>query len=498
MSLLASVIIAHKCRSTHHRIAMDALSLLSGSDAERWRGFFLAQHDAFLKGAKAPDTTFKDFKNHVCHVGDGYWGGAPATAQRWYGEAVERLRAKQWADGAYALGVLSHYYADPVQPFHTGQTEEEGDIHRAVEWSIAKSYDVLKERLITQRGGYPAIALPTGPEWVADMVRNGAEASNPSYDLFIDHYDVDAGVKDPPAGLDDAMRDAIADLIGHATVGVAHLIDRARAEAGVTPPAYNLTVRGYLASVDIPVRWITRKMADAGEARTVKAMYDELQTTGRVEKTLSDDDTEVRALHAKEVLKVDLETLRARPKRKTGAKHGAPETPRARAHKPAATPARDATPAPASTTRRRRGPRLAPSDPIVDAPSIGPKTAARLNAVGVETVADLLALNTAEAAAALNVRHIKAETLEEWRDQARLVCTVPGLAGHDAQILTAVDVRTAAALAEQNAETLYVRADAFAASKPGQRIVRSGCEPTPDEVKGWIAAAREAKTVTAA
>ena len=38
---------------------------------------------------------------------------------------------------------------------------------------------------------------------------------------------------------------------------------------------------------------------------------------------------------------------------------------------------------------------LEPSDPVVDAPSIGPKTAERLQAVGLKTVADLLAADCA-------------------------------------------------------------------------------------------------------
>ena len=97
-----------------------------------------------LNGAKAPDTDFKDFKNHVLHVSDNNWGGAPRAAKVWYNHAVDALSAKRWSDAAYALGVMSHYYADPIQPFHTGQTEEEGAMHRALEWSIAKSRGVLK------------------------------------------------------------------------------------------------------------------------------------------------------------------------------------------------------------------------------------------------------------------------------------------------------------------------------------------------------------------
>lgn len=76
MTLLERVIRAHRCRSTHHFIAFDALSLIEGPEAEGWKSLMLVHHEHLLKGAKAPDDTFKDFKNHVLHVGEGEWRGA--------------------------------------------------------------------------------------------------------------------------------------------------------------------------------------------------------------------------------------------------------------------------------------------------------------------------------------------------------------------------------------------------------------------------------------
>ena len=74
-SLLHRVIVAHRCRSTHHHIAINALNLISYDRADQWRDLFLVKHEKLLEGAKAPDAVFKDFKNHVLHVGDGDWGG---------------------------------------------------------------------------------------------------------------------------------------------------------------------------------------------------------------------------------------------------------------------------------------------------------------------------------------------------------------------------------------------------------------------------------------
>ena len=210
MNLLELVIIAHRCRSTHHFIAFDALQLLKGKDAGDWKNLLLKHHTQLLKGAKAPDAEFRDFQNHVLHVEDGEWGGARDAAMEWYGKAVEALREKKWSKAAYALGVLTHYYADPIQPFHTAQSEEEGAIHRALEWSIAKSRDTIKA-LIDLRG-YPHVHAGTETGFVADMVLAGAKYSNPHYQTFIDHYDLHKGVANPPEGLDQTLLDIIADL----------------------------------------------------------------------------------------------------------------------------------------------------------------------------------------------------------------------------------------------------------------------------------------------
>ncbi|MCA8901533.1 MAG: DUF4332 domain-containing protein [Hyphomonas sp.] len=323
MSLLERVVRAHRCRSTHHFIALDALSLLSGKDGDAWKSVFLVHHEHLLAGAKAPDQKFKDFKNHVCHVNEGQWGGARDKAMEWYARSVELLRAKKWSKAAYALGVLSHYYADPIQPFHTGQTEEEGVIHRAVEWSIAKSRDDI-DALIAANG-YPEIDVPDGPAFVADMVLEGATLANIHYDTFLDHYDFDRGVAHPPAGLDDTLREAIAELVAYATAGFAELILKAVEEAAVAPPKVHLTLQGYIETLDIPLRWITAKMADAADRSLVEKMYREFQKTGKVVKTLPDDDKLIRKLHAKQVLRVPLKELDAQEIAPLGTKHVRPE-----------------------------------------------------------------------------------------------------------------------------------------------------------------------------
>ncbi|MEM1152167.1 MAG: zinc dependent phospholipase C family protein, partial [Pseudomonadota bacterium] len=320
---LHTLISAHFCRSTHHHIVMDALQRLGGPDADAWRRLLLHEHTALLKGAKAPDTTFKDFKNHVLHVGgDAEWGGARGAATEWYNTAVEALAAKKWRAGAYALGVLSHYFTDPIQPFHTGQTEAEGAVHRALEWSVFKARPELKARMDAL--GARAVRGGDDTNFVSDMVGAGARISHRHYDTFLDHYDLDAGTRSPEAGLDDALLDATAELLAYAVAGVAHLFERAFAEAGVAPKPVRLSFDVVLAEIGKPLRVVLSKIEDANTRRAVSAAYAEYQNTGKVIRRLSKDDATIRALHAREVREIELEALDAEAPAPVGTRHGQP------------------------------------------------------------------------------------------------------------------------------------------------------------------------------
>lgn len=629
MNLLELVIIAHRCRSTHHFIAFDALQLLQGKDAGDWKNLLLKHHTALLKGAKAPDAEFRDFQNHVLHVEDGEWGGARDAAMEWYGKAVEALREKKWSKAAYALGVLTHYYADPIQPFHTAQTEEEGAIHRAVEWSIAKSRDTIKA-LIDLRG-YPKVHAGTETGFVADMVLAGAKYSNPHYQTFIDHYDLHKGVANPPEGLDQTMLDILADLVGYATAGVAVLFERAFAEAGVKPQKVDLDLPGYFAALDIPIRRITKRMGDAKDRKTVEAMYEEFVETGKVVKTLPADDKKIRALHCKHILRKPLEWLDAMPIRPIGTKHVAlPKHPQPVEYQlkvvpvpvngvdapaqiertptvapdpevfdapteevedvveaveevaaepeeivaandaeiveaepevePAVEAVEEVEPEPEIETvaepveaeiaeetieeepeveaveaeiepedvvepsaaeamlaelnaketvsqpkevadadldsdeSEERSNVLSLDSPVVDAPSIGPKTASRLEKVDVVTIGDLLNADPAETAQALNVRYIKTDTLLDWQDQTRLMVEAPGLRVLDSQILVGAGIRSVEDLAKASATTVLSAATSFLDTPKGARVLWGGENSVDkDEVRNWIDLAKSAR-----
>ncbi len=138
-----------------------------------------------------------------------------------------------------------------------------------------------------------------------------------------------------------------------------------------------------------------------------------------------------------------------------------------------------------STTEPRRF-FLELSDPIVDAPSIGPKTAERFHAIGANTVVDLLDLDPDEAAEKINYRRISSELIQQWQLQTQLVCRVPNLRGHDAQILVACGFIDPAQVAEAEPRQLHDKVKRFVRTGEGKRILRNGKKPDLAEVTAWI------------
>ncbi len=547
-------------------MALDALRFLSGPDIEKWRRLFLKQHVPYLQGAKEPDTKFRDFQNHVVHVEQNNWGGAAKSAELWFERAVTQLRRGDWVNGVYAAGILSHYYTDPIQPFHTGQSQAEQNIHRAAEWSITKSYADLWA--IAERDNFFVdVEVPAGSQWLREMVHAGAATSHPYYDELIEHYDFAAGSKNPPKGLDDHSRRILARLIAYAVVGFSRILGRLIREASVTPPDVNLTLETVVSTINVPVAYVVKQIADRQERAQVKAMFDEYQRTGRVSETLDEDSRTIQRLVAerdgtqqaasqqqqprREALAPSLSPARSssqRPSLSPAATsslldrasdaivtHSASSAPDAQssqteslaAESPSPLPkladdlaaavaslapkARESepineSPVPVSTTAaddepmpvveqkpaREAAPRtyLSPTNDIVDAPSIGPKMAERFYACGLNTVRDLLTADPDRACVALNIKQLTPDLFRIWQSQAQLCCDIPGLRGHDAQILVACGYRTVEAIAAADHDALTKAAIAIVSSPAGQRVLRGSNPPDADEVAFWIQSAQ--------
>ncbi len=541
MSALFRIVYAAHANGTHHKLALDALRHMQRGDADAWQRMFLKHVGLYLEGSKAPDVSFKDFKNHVLHVGDNYWGGAPEKVESWYGHLVTALSEQRWPDAAYAAGVLSHYYTDPIHPFHTGQTEAESSIHRAVEWSINRSYNELRA-LGERRFGNLDVVIPEGAHWLREMVCDGAEFSHRYYEKLIAHYDIHAGTTRPETGLDDISKACVAELLIYATDGFGHILDRAIADAGVAAPEVNLTIETVVAALNIPSKWIEKKLSNDADKAIVRAMYDELRATGKVEHALPEDDRIIRDLHAREVLApkiAEREAIRAarvpngdpadmqrrteaaaaasRPippaARASDAATGAPVVSNVRTRSPVQTPAKlvDANPPIATSppparlvnviasTQLSSQPDddsrktyLSPKDDLDAAPSIGPRMAEAFAALGIHTVGDFLGQNPIDMADLLDDRRFDSETLTDWQDQAHLVIDVPGLRGTHAQLLVGAGYRTAEAVAEADPVELSANILTFATTSDGRRILRDGNPPDIEKIKDWVSAARVA------
>ncbi|QDT45336.1 Pathogenicity locus [Gimesia alba] len=141
---------------------------------------------------------------------------------------------------------------------------------------------------------------------------------------------------------------------------------------------------------------------------------------------------------------------------------------------------------------------LGRSMPVEEAPSIGPKTAHRLEKIGIFTVNDLLECNPEFISRKLKVRHIKEQTIRLWKKQTKLVCCIPGLRGHDAQILVACGFYEPETIARSSPQKLFEKVKSFIKTNQGQQILRNGKEPDFQEVSDWISWSQQARKLRAA
>jgi predicted flap endonuclease-1-like 5' DNA nuclease len=511
MSLLFRIMFAAHGRGTHHKLALHALQRLAGAERDGWQRLFLVNAEAYALGAKKPDDEFKDFKNHVLHPRDGYWGGAVDSARTWYATLVTHLKASAWNEAVMAAGVLSHYLSDPLHPFHTGQSDAENSIHRACEWSINRSYDALYAAGVAAS---PAAVrrLPRDPNWLARIQCESADLSNAHYERLIAHYDLTRGIADPPTGLDATARKLCSELLVTAAATIAAVLDHAIDEAGVHPPSVNVALPAILATLRIPQNQFLKRFENAAERSAIQAIYDELRATGAVIETLPLENRTIRDLYAAEVsaLKPKPDAVKlfplpaeavaytlpaARPKTAAEPRNQIVDTPVTQGAAPQESTTRAAPAietALAGKTSTERGPRLTTDSDVVDAPSIGPKTAERLNVHGIRTIGDLLRADAAALAKALDQRHIMTSTIRDWQDQTRLVLAVPSLTGTAAQLFIGAGFRTPEALAAADPTSVNAAVLAFVASAEGRRILRDGNVPDAGKIEAWHARARAA------
>jgi hypothetical protein len=333
MSLLLSLIFRNVCRTTHERLAVDALRHLRCADAERWSDLFLSHWQEYLAGSEAPDGRFKDFQNHVLHVEEGNWGGAIQEARRWYGRVVDALRRREWSEAVFAAGALGHYFADPFMPLNTARTDEDTKVRQPLEWSIRRSYGHMQQIIEHDHGGYPQLETTRGDDWLERMILTGAELAHPHYQPLIQHYDLERALINPLSGMDQDCRDRIAQCLGHAVIGVARVLERAIEEAEVEPPQVETTIQGFFVALSSPFRRVAHYAIGLNERMAIEAIHDEALRSGKVTKNLAEEHREIRRLHAEQVLHKSLFELDQQPPSMTGTLHGSGAAERHHSHR---------------------------------------------------------------------------------------------------------------------------------------------------------------------
>jgi len=138
------------------------------------------------------------------------------------------------------------------------------------------------------------------------------------------------------------------------------------------------------------------------------------------------------------------------------------------------------------------------SSDVEAGPSIGPRMAERLHRIGVKTVADLLNRSASSIADSLKIVKVDADLVRQWQQQATLVCRVPMLRGHDAQLLVAAGITDPVKLAECDASWLLKQIDPIASSREGKAILRGGKHPDLAEMHEWISNAQQHRELVAA
>ena len=289
MHPLITLLRSSRCCSTHHCFALDALPLVQTDAGMRLVRLLLRHRDRFLTGTIDPDLRYRDYQNHVIHVREGYWGGAPRVAHRWYDRLQRYLLTDRFADAAHAAGVLSHYFTDVLQPLHTGICDRERFLHRPIECSIFAAYDAIlrawredEMRVVCQ--------LTDRVEWLGEAMLHGARFAHRKRKLLLDQYDIDCFDEGPAKSLNGDCRAALAELFGLAITGTARIIERAATDAEVIRkrplPTVGLALSTLSAVLDTPKDRIATWHIVRRRRFAVEQLIEEQRRLGRLEKFL--------------------------------------------------------------------------------------------------------------------------------------------------------------------------------------------------------------------
>ena len=218
----------------HHRILIDALEEICTPPGRRLATMIRHHRRDAWWGCRDPDHRFRDYHNHVVHVSEGYWGGAPRLAHRWFERLVDELVRRRYREAGRSAGTLVHYVTDPLHPLHTAQC----DRSLAQQWAIKRIGVLHHDRWVRRwrRDNHRIeIRLSRSSAWLGEAVLHGARRAHRHYGTLLHDVDAEAlaaGAKRGSAdGFGSRFEAAHAEMIGTAMVLVARVLERAAERA---------------------------------------------------------------------------------------------------------------------------------------------------------------------------------------------------------------------------------------------------------------------------
>ena len=131
-----------------------------------------------------PDMVYRDFYYHQYDVWGKPYGNAPARIAAYYTRAVRAYRARDYVAASRYVGLLSHYYSDICEPFHTDQTSAERSVHG--------DYEEAVDELTDSVGAYRSWISYDGFQRVGSVAADAKRAaafSHRYYSTLLGNYD---------------------------------------------------------------------------------------------------------------------------------------------------------------------------------------------------------------------------------------------------------------------------------------------------------------------
>ena len=470
------------CSSTHHYFALDALPLVQTPAGKRLVRVLLRHHRRYLLGATDPDIRFRDYQNHVIHVKNGYWGGAPRMAHKWYDRMQRYLRNNRFSDAAHAAGVLSHYFTDPFQPLHTQYSELEKVLHRPIEQSIYRGYSEIYQLWRSSRMTV-IFQLSNRVSWLGESMLHGSQYANRKFGSLLDQYDLMSAIEDPRTGLCSEAKNSLAELFGLAITGWARVLERAAQEAECDRKKkvpFHLVLPSMLTSTcRAPFGLMQQYLDSRRQHKEILSMIDEYTTEGKlVHKIPAEIDIVHRVADIYQSEKEWRPTkLNCDTKVAVDWTDHACQSDRKSRVEDADSPQQIAE--------------LSAIDSVFAAPFICPDAAQRMVEVGVKRLGDFLHDSPCELAERMKLDGITTQILTHWQSQVALMVKVKGLGEHAAMLLVAAGYTSAESIAVAQRKSIH-RAVRKAVADQGVEVFQhKGLDtqwyPRSSEINSWIA-----------